>query len=179
VQMLLAEAARVKKDVVALRVALEAAHRFDPTQAEPVVGMSELMRQSGNVDGEIDQLKTLVKLEQHEPMPYRRLLRLLLDKQRFEEARAIGEAAIWADIEGLQTHALVAEAYAGSAMLPKALFELETALLCPGRPNEKAEVHAMLAETQLKLKNRAAAARHVKLGKGLDPDNARLKKLGL
>jgi thioredoxin-like negative regulator of GroEL len=72
VQMLLAEAARMKKDVNALRAALEAAHRFDPTQAEPVVGLSELMRQSGNLDGEIEQLKVLVKLEQHEPMPYRR-----------------------------------------------------------------------------------------------------------
>ena len=179
VQMLLAEAARVKKDLVALRAALEAAHRFDPTQAEPVVGMSELMRQSGNVDGEISQLKTLVKLEQHEAAPYRRLLRLLLDKQKFDEARAIGESAIWADIEGLMTHTLVAEAYAGSGMLPKAVFELETALLCPGRPNEKAEVHAMLAETYLKLKNRALAAKHSKQGKSLDPDNVRLKKLGL
>jgi tetratricopeptide (TPR) repeat protein len=103
----------------------------------------------------------------------------LLDKQKFEDARAVGEAAIWADIEGLQTHALIAEAYAGSGMLPKAVFEFETALLCAGRPNEKAEVHAQLAETYLKLKNRAAAVRHAKLGKGLDPDNARLKKLGL
>jgi hypothetical protein len=140
--------------------------------------MSELMRQSGNVDGEIDQLKTLVKLEQHEPAPYRRLLRLLLDKQRFEEARAIGESAIWADIESLMTHSLVAEAYAGSGMLPKAVFEWDSALMCPGRPNEKAQVHAMLAETHLKLKNRALAAKHVSLGKSLDPDNPRLKKLG-
>ena len=137
VQMLLAEAARVKKDVGALRAALEAAHRFDPRQAEPLVGLSEVMRQSGNVDEEIVQLKKLVELEQHEPLPYRRLLRLLLDKRRFDEARAVGEAAIWADVEGLQTHALVAEAYSGSAIYPKALVRAGDSALVPGPPERE------------------------------------------
>jgi tetratricopeptide (TPR) repeat protein len=179
VQMLLAEAARLKKDIPGLTAALEAAHRFDPTQAEPLVGLSEVMRQTGNTDQESAFLKKLVELEQHEPAPYRRLLRLLLDKGRFDEARAIGEAAIWADIEGLETHTAYAEALSGSGNTERALFELETALLCPGRPPEKAEVHAVFAETYLKLKKRPLALRHAKLGRELAPDNARLKKLGL
>jgi tetratricopeptide (TPR) repeat protein len=179
VQMLLAEAARVQKDLAGLRSALEAAHRFDPKQSEPLVGLSEVMRQTGNTDQEIAALKQLVELEQHEPAPHRRLLRLLLDKQRFEEARAVGEAAIWADVEGLETHTSFAEALAGTGNTQRALFELDSALLCPGRPPEKAEVHAVFAETYLKLKNRALALRHAKLGRELAPDNPRLKKLGL
>jgi cellulose synthase operon protein C len=179
VQMLLVEAARLKKDVAGLRATLEAAHRHDPRQSEPLVGLSEVMRQTGNADEEINALKKLVELEQHEPGPYRRLLRLLLEKRRFEEARAIGEAGIWADVEGLEIHTSFAEALAASGDPKRALFELETALLCPGRPHEKAEVHAVFAETYLKLKNRPLALRHAKLGRELMPDNARIKKLGL
>ena len=179
VQMLLAEAARVQKDLSGLRAALEAAHRFDRKQSEPLVGLSEVMRQTGNTDEEIGALKKLVDLEQHEPAPYRRVLRLLLDKQRFDEARVIGEAAIWADVEGLETHTSFAEALAATGSPDRALFELETALLCPGRPPEKAEVHAVFAETYLKLKNRPLALRHAKLARELAPDNPRVKKLGL
>jgi hypothetical protein len=64
-------------------------------------------------------------------------------------------------------------------MIPRAVYELESAVLCPGRPQEKADAHAQLAETYLKVPNRQAAAKHAALARKLDPKNQRLKKLKL
>ena len=52
-------------------------------------------------------LRALCALEQHEPKVYRRLLRRLIEVGAFDEAVTVGEAAIYADVEGLATHALI------------------------------------------------------------------------
>jgi cellulose synthase operon protein C len=179
VQMALADVAEHKQDVVGMKAALEAAHRFDPTQSEPVQALVDLAKKNSDKDAELAGLRKLAELEEHDPRVYRRLLRALLDKKLYAEAKSVGEAAVWADVEGLQTHALFAEALAANKMIPRAIYELESALLCPGRPQEKADAHAQLAETYLLVPNRAAAAKQAALAKKLDPNNARLKKLKL
>jgi cellulose synthase operon protein C len=179
VQMALAEVAERKRDLAGAKAALEAAHRLDPTQSEPLQALVDLARKSGDRDAELAGLRKLALLEEHDPRIYRRLLRALLDKKLFAEAKQVGEAALWADVEGLQTHALFAEALVANKLIPRAIYELESAVLCPGRPPEKADAHAQLAETYLLVPNRAAALKHVALAKQLDPDNARLKKLKL
>ena len=63
--------------------------------------------------------------------------------------------------------------------IPRAVYELESAVLCPGRPKEKADAHAQLAETYSLVPNRPAAQKHAALARKLDPENARLKKLKL
>ena len=177
VQMLLADIAESKRDQAGMKAAFQAAHRFDPSQAEPLQALVDLARKSGSTD--IDSLRKLSKLEEHDPRVFRRLMKALRKQGKPKEALAVGEAAIWVDVEGLETHAELAEVLVANKMIPRAIFELETAVLCPGRPKAKAQAHARLAQVYLKVPNRKAARRHAKKAKKLDPKNALVKKLRL
>jgi tetratricopeptide (TPR) repeat protein len=179
VQMALADIAEHKQEPAGMKAAFEAAHRFDPTQSEPLQALVDLAKKNNDKDGELAGLKKLADLEEHDGRVYRRLLRALLDRKLYAEDKAVGEQAVHADIENVQTHQLFAEALVGTKMIPRAVYELESAVLCPGRPQEKADAHAQLAETYLKVPNRQAAAKHAALARKLDPKNQRLKKLKL
>lgn len=179
VQMLLADALQTKSDEAGMQRALEQASRFDPTESEPLMALADLAKKQKQADQELSALRKLAALEQHEPSIYRRLLRALVERKAYPEAISVGEAGIYADVEGWETHALFAEALAATKRIPRAIYELETAALCPARPKQKAEIHVQLAETYLLVPNRAAAAKHAQLARGLDPDNARLKRLKL
>jgi tetratricopeptide (TPR) repeat protein len=177
VQMLLADAWQAKGDMTRMQSALTEAARFDPTQSEPLLALAELAKKQNQPEQELAALRKLAALEQHEPVVYRRLLRALNARRGYEEAVRVGEAALYADLEGWETHALFAEALAASKMLPRAIYELETAVLCPARPSEKAAVHAQLAQTYLLVPNRAAAVKHAKIARALDKDHPRVKQL--
>jgi len=122
-------------------------------------------------------LRALCALEQHEPKVYQRLLRRLNEAGAFDEAVTVGEAAIYADVEGLATHALFAEALASTKHRDRAIFEMESATLCQGSADELAEAHARLAELYLEAGKRRAAKEHADAARGLDPKNPRLGKL--
>lgn len=177
VRLALADVAEAKRDLAAMKLALEAAHRFDPTQSEPLQALVDLAKKQNDADGELAGLRKLVLLEEHDGRIFRRLMRALLDKKLYQEAKDVGEQALWVDIEGLHTHALFAEALAALKMVPRAIFELETAVLCPGRPKELAEAHAQLAETYLLVPNAAKAKENADKARKLDKDNPRVKKL--
>jgi hypothetical protein len=129
------------------------------------------------MDGEIRALKRLAALEQHEPKVYERLLRRLVMGKMYAEALKYADAAIYADVKGLYTHLFVAEALAESGNAARARFELESAVLCPGEPGERAEAHARLAELLLKSGDRRGAKQQADLARGLDAQNARAKAL--
>ena len=57
----------------------------------------------------------------------------------------------------------------------KAVYELESAVLCPGKPPEKATAHALLAQELITLKRGAEAKKHLDEALKLDPDNADAK----
>jgi tetratricopeptide (TPR) repeat protein len=177
VQMALADVAEAKGDVVGMKEAFERAHQLDPSQAEPLQALVDLAKKTGDKDGELEGLRKLAKLEEHDGRVYRRLMRALLDKKLYQEAKDVGEMGLWADLEGAQTHALFAEALAHLKMVPRAIYELESALLCPTRPKQEAELHVQLAETYLMVPNRAKAREHAKAARKLDPKNPRVKKL--
>jgi tetratricopeptide (TPR) repeat protein len=86
------------------RAALEAAHRFDPTQSEPLAALMGLLPRFGDPDAELEVLRALAALEQHDPQIYRKLMRALLAKQLWAEAVRVGEAALYVDVLGLETH---------------------------------------------------------------------------
>jgi tetratricopeptide (TPR) repeat protein len=176
-RMLLAEVADGRKDLATMKEALEAAHRFDPLASEPLAALASLAREAGDVKFETDVLFSLTRLEQHEPAPYQRLLRLLVDQKRAEEAVRVGEAAVWVDVTGPLTHQLYAEALMLAGKREEAVFELESATRCPARPEARADAHAQLAETYFALGKPALGRRHVKEARALDPNNARLAKL--
>jgi tetratricopeptide (TPR) repeat protein len=179
IRMAVAEAALARGKVDQARTALEAAHRYDPTMADPLRGLVKLAHKQRRAEEELAALRKLVRLEEHDPISYARLLRILLDRQLLEEARQVGAAAIYVDVDGMQTHQLYAEVLAASQMLPQAIYELESAVLCPGDPVQRADAHAQLAQTYLLARNRRGAIKHARLARQLDPRNSRLQQLKL
>lgn len=158
VQMRYSEVARLRGDAGLLQRALESASRFDPTQSKPLKALWRAAREAGDAVRERKALERLVPLEQHEPMLHRRLLELLLAEKRFVQAAELGLSAIYADMEGARTHALYARALAGVGRFDDARFEFESALLCPARPEPRAQLHRDFAHF-LQGRGEAAAAR--------------------
>jgi cellulose synthase operon protein C len=179
VQLLLAEAARAADDRVLVREALEAAHQHDPTQAEPLYGLLALNEDGGTPERELELLRQLAALSEHDGEVHRRLLARLVERGAWPEALKAGERAVYADVMGLETHLFYAQALAASGDRAQALFEAESATLCPSEKKASAEAHAYFAEL-LKAAGKGQAARaQAKKAKELDPENQRLKELKL
>lgn len=176
VEMLLAQTLGSNDEGGALS-ALQAAAKLDPTQAAPEYALADFAEKQGDKAGELTALRSLAQLEQHEPKVYQRLLRRLNESGGFEEAVKVGEAAIYADMEGLATHVLFAEALAKTGQRERALFELESATLCVGSAEDLADAHARMAELYLAAGNRREAKKHADKARALDPKNARLGAL--
>jgi tetratricopeptide (TPR) repeat protein len=171
----LGELSRARGDSASARAAFEQATRFDPTQAEPLQALADIAAAEKVPDDELEKLEKLAPLSAHSAAVHQRLLRLLLDKRRFADAVRAGEAALWADVNGLTTHVLFAEALAENGDLGRARYELESAVLCPGEPAELADAHARLGELLSKQGRRTDAKRAFDKARKLDPNNARLK----
>jgi cellulose synthase operon protein C len=176
VEMLLAQTLGANDEVGAV-AALHSATALDPTQAAPEYTLADLAEKSGDFPAELTALRALAKLEQHEPRVYQRLLRRLNEAGAFAEAVEVGEAAVYADVEGLATHSMFGEALAQTGQRERAIFELESAALCTGSAEEVAEVEARLAELYLAAGKRRDAKLHADRARALDSKNARLDKL--
>lgn len=163
VRMMLADLAEATGDAAGMKAELEAAAKQDPSMAEPIQALVDMATKSKDQAAQLDGLRKLAKLEQHDPRVYRRLMQLLLDKKLLPEARDVGEAATWADLEGLETHRIFGEVLLASKMVPRAIYEGHSALLCEGRPKEKAQVHDLLARAYAAVPNPKEAAKHRKL----------------
>ena len=176
VEMLLAQNLG-SNDEAGTKQALRAATGLDPSQAPPYYALAELAEKASDQAGELAALRALGALEQHDPKVYQRLLRELNQSGAYEEAAAVGEAAIFADVSGLTTHLLFAEALAKTGKGARAQFELESATLCEGSAEDLAEAHARLAELHAAKGRRALAKKEANAARKLDPKNARLDKL--
>jgi tetratricopeptide (TPR) repeat protein len=159
VRVALAEATTAKDEQ---RAALEAAHEFDPLQAAPLHRLAELARDAKDADGELKALRALVVLEENDGDSYRRLLTLLIGRHELEEARKVGEAAVYVDAESAETHRLYGEALLAAGQRKEAEFEFESAVLGQGSPAELSASHARLAELLESSGDKAAAAPHRK-----------------
>jgi Tfp pilus assembly protein PilF len=176
VEMLLAQTLG-SNDEAGAKVALEKAASFDPSQASPHYALADLAEKNGDLPAELAALRALATLEQHEPKVYQRLLGRLNESALFEESVKVGEAALYADVSGLTTHLLFAEALLGAGKRERALFELESATLCEGPAQDLAEAHARLAELNQRLGKHQRAAQEFAAARNLDPKNARLNRL--
>ena len=177
IHSMLADVAEEQKNEVAMRFHLEAAHRFDPSQSEPLKGLFDLANSSKREGDALAALEKLAELEQHDRKVWRLLLEKLVTAKRWDDARRIGESAIFVDILGLQTHALYARALAATNAHDKAVYELETAVLCPGKPPEKATAHALLAQELVAQKRNIEAKKHLEEALKLDAENAEAKNV--
>lgn len=177
IHSMLADIAEEQKNDSAMRFHLEAAHRFDPSQSEPLKGLFDLANQAKREGDALAALEKLAQLEQHDRKVWRMLLDRLVTAKRWDDARRIGESAIFVDVLGGQTHALYAKALSASNAHDKAVFELETATMCPGKPPEKATHHALLAQEYLAVKRPADAKKALDEALKLDPENAEAKNV--
>lgn len=179
VENLLADIAEEKKDKDKMRFHLEAAYRLDPSQSEPLKGLYDLAHEAGRDGDELDALRKLAQLEQHDRKIWRTLLDKLVAQQKWDEARKVGEGAIFVDVMGGPTHVLYARALAAAGLHDKAVHELETALLTKMKDKELAAAHALLAQQLAALKRPADAKKHLDEALKMDPENAEAKAVKL
>lgn len=175
IDVALGDLARARGDSASARAAFEQASRFDPTQAEPFLALADIAASEKVPDDELEKLEKVAPLSPHSPVVQKRLLAALLAKKRYADAVRAGEAALYADMNGIETHTLFAQALQETGDLKRARFELESALLCPGEPAQLSLAHAQLAELLKKLKAPAEARRHQAEALRLNPDNPLLK----
>jgi tetratricopeptide (TPR) repeat protein len=179
IQMLLANLAEAREDKTKMRYHFEAAHRLDPSQAEPLKGLYDLAHEAKNEGDELDNLRKLAALEQHDKDVWHLLLEKLVARKAWDEARRVGESAVFVDVMGGPTHVLYARALLAQKAYDQAAFELETALLTKTPPKEQATAHALLASALSSLKRTAEAKTHRDEALKLDPENAEAKDLKL
>ena len=153
VRMKAADLAEHKKDVAAEKQALTAAHKLDPTQVEPLQGLYDLAHKAGDKDAELWALSRLALLDQHDRKVWNLLLEHQLEVGNWEEARKVGESAMFVDVKNWKTHRLYARALARTGSFVSAVYELNSALVChPKLPKDQAEIYGELAKAYDKLK---------------------------
>ncbi|MBX3197740.1 MAG: tetratricopeptide repeat protein [Labilithrix sp.] len=172
VHTLLADIAEGKEDKAKMRYHLEAAHRLDPSQVEPLKGLYDLAHEEKRAGDELDLLRKLAQLDQHDKQVWRMLLEKLVAAKQWSEARRVGDSAVFVDVTGGATHVLYARALQASSSHDKAVFELESALMTTMKAPEKATAHALLAQSLVALKRTADATKHRDEARKLDPGNA-------
>ncbi|MBW2524062.1 MAG: tetratricopeptide repeat protein [Deltaproteobacteria bacterium] len=159
VRMKAADIAEARKKKEEMRNHLWAAHRFDPSQAEPLQALYDLFHEDKDVDGELSALRLLAQIDQHDRRVWRRLLQRLVERGKWEEARAVGESAIFVDVHHPETHQLYARALARSRRHVSAIFELNSAILAGAEPPAAAAIYRSMAEGYRKLGREDYAAK--------------------
>ena len=91
VRMRAADLAEVHKDDKRLKSNLEAAAKFDPSQAEPLQGLYDLAHKKKDVAGELAALRKLALIDQHDRKVWRLLLTRLLERGQWRSAQVFEE----------------------------------------------------------------------------------------
>jgi len=177
VRMMLADLAADAKNRDAARFEFHIAHQFDPSAVEPIQALYDFAHRDQREAEALDWLRMAARLDQHDRKTYRLLLEGLVAAGQFAEARAVGESAMFVDVENHAVHSLYATALSKTGAHANAVFELESALLCnPPRP-EGATIQVRLAQEHLAMGNRAKAKSAQSEALRLDPSNVEASAL--
>jgi cellulose synthase operon protein C len=155
----MADAYEALKDKGRYRFSLEAAHRLDPSQTEPLEALFDLAVDEKRDDDQLEALRALAPLDQHNRRAWRGLLVRLVAKKLWSEALSTCESALYADVEDAEIHTLCATTLQAKGDVKRAIFEAESALLSECKPKEAKEAHRLLAEL-LQNSNAKEAKRH-------------------
>ncbi len=147
-----ADIADARKDRVRAREHMEAANKFDPSQAEPLQAIYDMAHRLGDKTAELDALRRLSMVDQHDRRVWVRMLELLVARGSYEEAVKVGESALYVDVMNPRVHRLYAKALAHTGKQVSAIFELNSAILAETETGGKAELYEALAKGYDKLK---------------------------
>jgi cellulose synthase operon protein C len=180
VEMKLADIADARHDKAAKRAALEAAHRFDSSQVDAVHALYEMATVEKRDADALVALREWAVLDQHDrDGQWKVLLSDLVEAKHWDEAKRVGEAALYVDLENAAVHVGYARALSATGGHEAAAFELESALLCDAKPRDKAVAHALLARERVALGDAAGARAQRDEALKLDPENAEARGLKL
>jgi tetratricopeptide (TPR) repeat protein len=177
--MMLGDLAMEAKSEDGAQFEFKLAHEFDPTMVEPLQALYDIDHHAKRDRESLDWLRQIARLDQHDRKTYRLLLEGLVETGQFAEAKAVGESAMFVDVENPVIHGLYAKALGATGDHKKAAFELESALICNPPAPQAASLHARLAAELLALGNKEKARAERAEALRLDPDNADAKALKL
>jgi cellulose synthase operon protein C len=155
----MADAFELDKNAAKQKHSLEAAHRFDPSQTEPLESLFDLAVEEKRDDDQLEALRKLAPLDQHNRRAWRGLLVRLFAKKAYQEAKEACTSALYVDVENAEIHQLCAETHQALGDVNKAVFEAESALLSTPKPKDAKAAHLLLAQL-LKKKNPKEAEKH-------------------
>jgi tetratricopeptide (TPR) repeat protein len=172
IEMMLARLADMRKDVLAMKTALERAWQYDPTQPEALEGLLKLARDEKRTADELEILRKLAPISQHNREVWQSLLAGLVQAKQWAEAVKVGESAIFVDVGTAQTHVDYARALFEQNDLERAMYEAESALVCTGiQRKQAAQAHALMARIFAGQKKLPEARQHRDEALKLDPDS--------
>jgi tetratricopeptide (TPR) repeat protein len=151
VRMKLAVIAKQKKDDKGIIANLWAAYKCDPTQSEPLAHLVEIFHRTRDGAAEIDVLRKLVLLEQHDREAWDRLLEGLVARGQWEEAVKVGESTLFVDVTNPEVHRLYARALARTGKFVSAIYEYNSAIISGAEPDKATEIYRELAKAYDKL----------------------------
>ncbi|MSP25535.1 MAG: hypothetical protein EXR75_10295 [Myxococcales bacterium] len=163
VRMKAADIAEKKEDLEAMRLHLFEATRLDPSQVEPLQALFDLARKRKDSDEQLFALRALSKLDQHDRRVWRRLLHMLVERGQWDEARVVGEGAMFVDVMNPAVHYDYARALARTGRHVSAIFELNSALKARPEPKLTAQIYRTLAAGYAKLGKREWSERATSL----------------
>ena len=152
VRMMLADMAEALGDEAKMKQNLEEAYKLDTSQVEPLQALYDIAHKKKDADAELQALRRLAMLDQHERRVWVRLLAMLVDRGLWEEARQVGEGALFVDVSNPEVHRLYARALARTGRQISAIFELNSAILCKPENDDLKKIYEDMAVGYDKLK---------------------------
>jgi len=168
VRMMLADLAEAGEDQAKLKSNLEEAYKLDTSQVEPLQALYDLAHKKKDADGELEALRRIALLDQHDRRVWLRLLKMLTERGLWEEARKVGESGMFVDIGNPEMHMLYARALARTGQQVSAIFELNSAILCKPEAGDLKKIYEALATGYDKLKQPEYAKQAREYGKQIE-----------
>jgi tetratricopeptide (TPR) repeat protein len=165
IRMMLADLAEAQDDQDKMKKNLEEAYKQDPSQVEPLQALYDMAHKKKDQEAELQALRRIAVLDQHDRRVWTRLLRMLVERGLWEEARKIGEGAIFVDVSNPEIHQLYARALARTGHQISAIYELNSAILCRPEDDVLKEIYEALATGYDKLKQPEFAKQAREYGK--------------
>jgi tetratricopeptide (TPR) repeat protein len=175
IRMMLADIAEAGDDAVKLKKNLELAYQLDTSQVEPLQALYDLAHKAKDANAELEALRRIAALDQHDRRVWVRLLGMLVERGLWEEARQIGEGALFVDVSNPEVHRLYARALARTGHQVSAIFELNSAILCKPENDALKKIYEDLAVGYDKLKETDFAKQAREYGKQLGDSSPKAK----